>query len=377
MIAAIIGSMTTSYISFSPREFEHFAIITLNPEHYIYLVLLGLILGFIAFLFNRYLIFVIKYTAGFNIIIRLLVAALITGAVGVWVPYAMGTDASAINFSLQHSLELQLLLALVVAKMIMTISALGLGIPGGVIGPILGIGAVSGTIFSFFVLMFLPASVQGSDFALMGMAGLMAATLNAPLAALLCVVEMSHQIEIIVPAMIVISCACVSSGQFFRNRSIFVQQLQIQGLDHHQPPVEKSLQTVGVIAYMEDNLRLLSATDKQQLQQNNQQYLQQFAADEILIIKQENSEDNSSVNDATCCYIWQQIKRENNTTAITITPYSLIPVSSQATLAEAYLLLSKQREGGVYVYDKNIDDIIGIISYDAIRMYLLKGKNVQ
>ena len=243
MIAAIVGSMTTSSIFGPTHEFGYFTTISLTTDHYIALAILGLVLGVIAFAFNRYLILVIKHSARFHIVPRILTAAFITGALGYAVPFAMGTDLSAINFSLENNFEFQLLLGLLVAKMVMTIMALGLGIPGGIIGPILGIGAIAGTCGSIVVMYIMGGDISASDFALMGMAGFMAATLNAPLAALLCVVELSDQIEIIVPAMIVITSACVSSGQFFGNRSIFIMQLEVQGLAYRRPPLEKALAT--------------------------------------------------------------------------------------------------------------------------------------
>ena len=84
----------------------------------------------------------------------------------------------------------------------------------------------------------------------MGMAGFMAASLNAPLAALLAVVELSGQLEIVVPAMIVITISSIISGQVFKNRSIFTMQLDVQNLVYSKPPIEKTLQKIGVLGLM-------------------------------------------------------------------------------------------------------------------------------
>ncbi|AWB59009.1 chloride channel protein [Colwellia sp. Arc7-D] len=363
MIAAIVGSMTTSSIFGPTHEFGYFTDITLNIDHYFILAILGMILGLIAFVFNRYLILVIKHSARFHIVPRILTAAFITGALGYAVPYAMGTDLSAINFSLQNNLELQLLLGLLVAKVLMTIFALGLGIPGGIIGPILGIGAIAGICGSVIATYFMTGNFSASDFALMGMAGFMAATLNAPLAALLCVVEMSNQIEIIVPAMIVITSACVFSGQFFGNRSIFIMQLEVQGLPYRRPPIEKSLQRIGVIGVMEEAFTLLDNPSEDAI---SAALSEQTPQDNLICKVSRNNEQATFI-------FYQQ-----NTTNIEDTPsiekHTLLPLSSQATLAEAYLLLVKTREGGVYIYQDNPDQIMGIITFDYIRSYLLKGK---
>ena len=363
MIAAIVGSMTTSHIFGPTHEFGYFTDITLNSGHYPALMLLGITLGIIAFAFNRQLILVIKHSARFHIVPRILTAALITGAIGYTAPDAMGTDFSAINFSLQNNVELQLLLGLLLAKMVMTITALGLGIPGGIIGPILGVGAIAGTCGSIITMYFMGGDISASDFALMGMAGFMAATLNAPLAALLCVVEMSNQIEIIVPAMIVIASACIASGQFFGNRSIFIMQLEIQGLPYRRPPIEKSLQRIGVIGVMDENITLLP--------EPTEQIMTSALANKK---PQDNIISKMGTLDEQSQFIFYQQTKTDIDTKPTIEKHTLLPLCSQSTLAEAYLLLVKERAGGVYIYQDNLDDIIGIITFDSIRAYLLKGK---
>ncbi|MEH6594347.1 MAG: chloride channel protein [Colwellia polaris] len=365
MIAAIVGSLTTSSIFGPSHEFGHFIAITLTTDHYFSLAVLGMVLGVIAFVFNRHLILIIKHSARFHIVPRILTAALITGALGYTVPHAMGTDLSAINFSLQNNFELQLLLGLLVAKVLMTVFALGLGIPGGIIGPILGIGAIAGICGSVIATYFVTSDISASDFALMGMAGFMAATLNAPLAALLCVVEMSNQIEIIVPAMVVITSACVFSGQFFGNRSIFIMQLEVQGLPYRRPPLEKSLQRIGVIGVMDENFTLLNDPNEKAITLALEH--QADAQKDQLICKVTGKGEKNG-------FIFYQQTTNNIDDTPTIEKHWLIPLSSQSTLAEAYLLLVKQRKGGVYIYQDNPEQIMGIITFDYIRSYLLKGK---
>ena len=366
MIAALIGSMITSSIFGSGHEFEYFDKISLSFHHYPALILLGLILGLLAYGFNRYLVLIIKYSSSIHIVPRLLMAAFITGTLGFFVPFAMGTDLSAITFALENNLHLQLLLGLLFAKILMTITALGLGIPGGIIGPIIGIGAIAGTCVSVLVTGYLPGENFASDYALMGMAGFLAATLNAPLAALLTVVELSNQLEVVVPAMIVITTACVFSGQVFRNRSIFVMQLEQQGLKYRKSPIEKSLQRIGVLGVLQENIKV---------------YQQECSPDVLTSLKKiellnhviiQSSEINEETPYST--FSWLKIEHNPNTSSVEILPLKLIPLQSQSTLAEAYLALLEQRDGGVYIYDKDPNNILGIITFEQIRCYLLEGK---
>lgn len=363
MMASLVGSMITSSTLGPAHKFDYFNKIALGFEHYPALFVFAIALGVIAFIFNRYLVGTIKHSAKYHIVTRLILAAFITGALGYAIPQAMGSDLSSISFSINQHSSLVLLLGLLVAKIIMTISALGLGIPGGVIGPILGIGAIAGSCAAILMQFFFPEVNLTSDFALMGMAGFMAATLNAPLAALLAVVELSNQLDIIVPAMIVIATACVVSGQFFQNRSLFVMQLEIQNLAYRKSPLEKSLQRIGVLGVMNENFTIthkLSEKDKKgHLNENDNA--------NFLLDKIDNKEAENSL------YYWVQRDTSNPENQI-LTHHLLLPLHAQATLVEAYLLLVKKREGAVYIYDNELDDIIGIITFEQIRLFLIEGK---
>jgi CIC family chloride channel protein len=367
MIASLIGSMITRSILGPAHEFEYFEKISLSFHHYPALILLGLILGLLAYGFNRYLVLIIKYSSSIHIVPRIMLAAFITGSFGYFVPFAMGTDLSAITFALENNLQLQLLLGLLFAKILMTITALGLGIPGGIIGPIIGIGAIAGTCVSILVTGYLPGENFASDYALMGMAGFLAATLNAPLAALLTVVELSNQLEVVVPAMIVITTACVFSGQFFKNRSIFIMQLEQQGLTYRKSPIEKSLQRIGVLGVLQENINVhqqacpievLSSLKKVEL------------LNHVII----QSSPTTDITSPYSTFSWLKLEHDPNTSSVEICQLQLIPLQSQSTLAEAYIALLEQRDGGVYIYGKDPNDILGIITFEQIRCYLLEGK---
>ncbi|MFT5756549.1 MAG: CIC family chloride channel protein [Alteromonadaceae bacterium] len=368
MLSAMIGSIMTRSVFGPVHEFEHFSQITMNYQHYPWLIVAGLFLGFIAFLFNRYLVLITKFSEKYHIISRLMLAAFITGGLGYFIPFAMGTGLSAIDFSINHPYEFQLLFALLIAKLVMTVFALGLGIPGGIIGPILGIGSIAGAGIAAIVILFVPDANLSSDFILMGMAGFMAATLNAPLAALLAIVELSNQIEIVVPAMIVIAVACVTSGQFFKSKSIFVMQANILGLTYRQTPIEKSLQKVGVIGFLNENITLI----ENDLTANEQYIKSAFIAakpDHPIIIK--NTDGNSHYQLITGPVI---LNNEQSLESLQLIKHQLFPLSSQATLSEAYNALVAHRVGGVYIYDIDPKDILGIITFEQIRAYLVEGK---
>lgn len=378
MIASLVGSMVTSGILGPAHEFEYFNQIALSFQHYPMLIIFAVVIGVIAFIFNRYLVAIIKKTEKLHIVQRLIMAALITGALSYAVPQALGTNIGAIDFSLSNNPSLVFLVALLMAKLVMTISALGLGIPGGAIGPILGIGAIAGSCAAVIAQPFFSDIQLSSDFALMGMAGMMAATLNAPLAALITVVELSNQLEIIVPAMIIIGTSCIVSGQFFGNRSLFVMQLEVQNLIYRKPPLEMSLQRIGVLGVMNERFNITT----QHSEQENIAAFNQLDEGTFLLNKVTNTSSNTHL------YYWvhneHQSARSNKDeplvpsnsakATLKLKSYLLFPLHAQSSLVEAYDLLEKKRNGAVYIYDEHVDDVIGIITFNQIRRFLVEGR---
>jgi len=378
MLASIVGSLITQNIFGSSHSFQYFHTVTIEQNHYLSLVLLAIVLGILAAIFNKYLVLIIKKSVEYHIVTRLMVAALITGTLGYLVPGAMGTGASAIDTSLTSDLPLMFLFSLLIAKLLMTMFALGLGIPGGIVGPTLGIGAIAGALVGAIVMQVLPGEHLGSDFILMGMAGFMAASLNAPLAALLAIVELSGQLELVVPAMIVITIASIVSRQLCKNKSIFTMQLDAQNLPYSKPPIEESLQNIGVLAVMKDNLLILEqATTPSLIEALMNSHERQ------LIINKEFDPFTQVTH-----YYWAELDRdlsvalntpldpqvtENDPTEMLVL-HKLIAVNHQVTLAEAYLALVEQRSGAVYIYEDDINHCLGLVTFEQLRVYLVEGK---
>ncbi len=65
------------------------------------------------------------------------------------VPQAMGAETGAIFYAVTASTEFWLLLTILLAKFLLTVVAVGLAVPGGVIGPVFGIGILAGTLLAF------------------------------------------------------------------------------------------------------------------------------------------------------------------------------------------------------------------------------------
>jgi CIC family chloride channel protein len=242
------------------------------------------------------------------------------------------------------------------AKFLLTIVALGLGVPGGIIGPVFVIGMLSGVLLAsplgFFVSD--PSELHGS-FSLLGMAGLMAAVMHAPLAALSAVMELSNSPELILPAILVIVPAYVTSTQFLGNSSIFIRQLDYQKLPYTISSVMAFLQRTGVLAIMDTEFTFAK--------QNKDDLISEFNSDQKTVVYKcsVGKETEYSLVDYDC---------EQNGDAIRITLVPMNAVRFQATLAEVYAILSIKRDGAVYIFSNTTEDIIGTITWETLSHYL-------
>lgn len=182
---------------------------------------------------------------------RLQIAGVIGVIAALFVPQIMGLGYDTINQAVAGDIAVYTLLIIAATKLLVTPVVVGLGVPGGLIGPCLIIGAcVGGAMGATFQTVFPGLGISISFYVLIGMVAMMAATLNAPLAALVAVLELSYNPNIIFPAMLVIVFACVSTRHVFKLKSIFIEQLNHtkRSLDFGQ--AKQALKKVGVRSIM-------------------------------------------------------------------------------------------------------------------------------
>ncbi len=357
MLAAVTGALATQFVFGDVSELALIVVNPLSGWHYPFLIIFGMALGAVAFAFNQNLMMIIRTFKPLSMFPRLLLAGVIAGGIAYMVPQAMGSGMSAITIAIESPDDVQLLTTILIAKLLATLFAIGLGIPGGIIGPVIGLGVLMGTLMAFFAQFISPGADIAGTYSVLGMAGLLAATLHAPLAALTTVMELTSSPEIIVPAMLVISTAYVTALQIFGNRSIFLQQLDFQGLSYHVSPATEALQKVGVMDEMDENFKLLYSADKEQIKTS----LDAVSSQTPLIVYDTENGYRLAEYDLS-------LMSEQN---ISINYINLQGVSSQSTLADVFDLLKDKRSGAVYIYNLlDNQQIMGIMRWDQIRHIL-------
>ena len=109
-----------------------------------YVIIMGLALGCIAALFIHLLQHSTTFSKDWPIWIRCTLGGGIVGLIGITVPEVMGIGYDTVNQALLGQLALSTLLVITAAKIMASALGLGLGLPGGLIGPTMVIGALAG-----------------------------------------------------------------------------------------------------------------------------------------------------------------------------------------------------------------------------------------
>ena len=109
----------------------------------------------------------------------------------------------------------------------MTFTNAGGGV-GGTFGPTLFVGAIGGLVVAMLINMVAPGQVPVPNFVLVGMGGLMAGVMQAPLTAIFLIVEISGGYQLLVP-LILTSAIAYGITRLFEKYSIYTKRIAASG----------------------------------------------------------------------------------------------------------------------------------------------------
>jgi hypothetical protein len=147
------------------------------------------------------------------------------GVGGFFFPRGLGVGYDNIAELLRGNAPIALLLGLLVAKSLMWAFSLSSGTSGGVLAPLLMVGAALGE--SVARLTHMPGETQAL-WALMGMGAMLSGALGVPLTAILFSLELTHAL----PALLPLTLACMASylvTSLIMPRSILTEKLSRRG----------------------------------------------------------------------------------------------------------------------------------------------------
>jgi CIC family chloride channel protein len=174
------------------------------------------------------------------------IGGLMMGCIALAAPEVMGVGYDTIS-NVIHGKELGAFLIIIVfLKIIATSFTLGSGGSGGLFVPSLFIGAVTGGFFGWGAHIVFPASTAGSGaYALVAMGAMLAATLRAPMTAILIIFEITQSYTVILPLMLTAIIANLVANAL-EKESIFTWILAKQGVRIKRGVEEKILESIQV-----------------------------------------------------------------------------------------------------------------------------------
>jgi H+/Cl- antiporter ClcA len=258
-VSALIPSVLASIVAFavfgvvkgfSPifgfvhgYQFQH-------PAELGFYVLIGLVCGLVGRLYSSSFYGMTRLTARLPgaRAIKVAVAGLLVGCIGLVFPGALGTGYGWVQRAMGPGLltiPLWIVLALPFAKILSTSLSIGSGGSGGIFGPGMVIGGFLGAGIWRVLEPLAPGVVPHSPapFVIVGMVACFGSIAHAPIAVLLMVAEMTGSLELVPPAMAAIVIATLVVG----TATIYTSQLK----DRSEAPANRlraGLPLLGTIA---------------------------------------------------------------------------------------------------------------------------------
>lgn len=262
-IPVIIAAVVTTVISqffFGPEP--AFRVVELESSSLIelpFIMLAGVCIGCVA---SGFIATVQAFTrlSAWPFWLRALLSGLLTALAAIVAPQVMGVGYDTVSHVMLGQFGLTMLLLIVALKLLTSAAAVGLGLPVGTIGPTFIIGAALGGALGMIGNYLQPdAGVSLALYVVLGSAAMMAAALQAPLAALMAVLELTSDPSLTLPAMLIIVVATLTTSVVFKQKSAFLSTLDTLGLKYPPDPVTLHLQRAGVTSIMNREIVRLAA----------------------------------------------------------------------------------------------------------------------
>lgn len=205
--------------------------ITIDAIHELPMVIaIGIAAGLLGALYCRLIVITNRRTRHLSPYIKLLMAAIVTGLLAIPSPAIMGEGYDTMTILAQGTKPLSFLIVLLVCKMVATTFSIGLGVPGGLIGPALMTGAIIGALVADISLLVPDFATHSTGFLVtVGMSAVLGAVLQAPLTALMTVLELTRNPELPFPALVAIAIATLIASLIMQRKGIFEQLLDACG----------------------------------------------------------------------------------------------------------------------------------------------------
>ncbi len=334
-------------------------------------MLLGLACGIAVAMFIR----VSRYAASIEhwpVALRFALAGVLTGTLALAVPQILGMGYDTLNLALGGQMAVSALLLIAGCKIFATAATCGLGMPVGLIGPNLLIGACLGGAIGAITQLWLPESSDPVVYIVIGMGAAMGAVLNAPLAAILAVVELTGTLGLSMAALLAIVIATLTNSDLFGQRSAHQSVLAQMSRKIPEDPLNRLLHRTDVNATMDSNAVRVPVI----LTEADLETLLEYRPAWCLV--QRDSEDLYLVGGSELI-TWLELAlaeaEDADVTESDIRRWSSAPVPTQATLRQAMDTMRRATTEAVHVVERSASTgrtiLHGVVTRDSIERFTL------
>ncbi len=253
VIPLLISSVTATTIAIVLRGFDPIISVSLTAADSFQIaqiplfIILGLLCGLMSFYFTRTNHLIAKLVGGIsNQYKRWGIAGVVLGVLIFVFPPLYGEGYEAF-VSLMHGdkqtifenslfyafkdidwVVLIYVLAVMMFKVVAMATTNAAGGVGGTFAPSLFVGAFTGAAMALFCNLCFDLDISIATFTLVGMAGVMAGVMNAPLTSIFLIAELSNGYALFIPLMIV-ACIAFAMGYYLDPDSIYTKRLAERG----------------------------------------------------------------------------------------------------------------------------------------------------
>jgi len=280
LIASVTGALATIFLMGEDVVFNYALEDNIYYQNIPYYLLLGVITGMISIYFTKGAMFFEKQIMAVKgTFKRLLVGGVILGSLIFLFPslYGEGYDilksllqgnpGSLVDGSLFYDFNATgslflVYLGLIIAFKVMAMAiTTGAGGVGGIFAPALFSGGVLGYLFAGVLSRFNVSNVSPQNYTLVGMAGMMAGVMQAPLTSIFLIAEITGGYNLFIPLIVTATVSYLTANHFIKN-SIYTFHLAKRGdlITHDKD--KAALTLMDVYKVIEKNFVALHPEDK-------------------------------------------------------------------------------------------------------------------
>ncbi|MBZ9777849.1 chloride channel protein [Psychroflexus sp. CAK8W] len=278
LLVASVSSILTSYFFFGSDIILHTQLEkAFSIGDVPFYLALGIFTALASIIFTKVYMYTFKkFNTIDHKINRILIGGIVLSCILFFIPQIYGEGYATVNELLAGNHDLitnnrflkgwdmtwmviVFLLLLVIFKMIATSVTIAAGGIGGIFAPVLFIGSMIGHSYALVInaLGITKAPLSVSQFTLVGMAGLMAGVMHAPLTAIFLIAEITSGYSLFIPLMITAAISYVITSQFQPN-SVYTLELAERGdlVTHNKDQAVLTLMDIEQV--VENNFEILT-----------------------------------------------------------------------------------------------------------------------